>query len=210
MHPFVKIIFFIFTLLLMSFLSSFYVWTLCIVLCGLAICLDSINFLRIVNRMKWLFISIFFIHAFGTPGEYVQYIPVSIALTNEGCTLGFLQISKLLIAIATLSILFSTSSTGQLMSGLHLLLTPLKLLGVNTSRFTARLLLTLGYVEDLAAKEKFKFNFSQLDNMLATAELFEKDKVIALERYPFKWTDNVALFILMVGTIAVIYFKALF
>jgi energy-coupling factor transport system permease protein len=121
--------------------------------------------------------------------------------------LGILQIAKLLIALATLGILFSTSSKEQLMSGLHLLLSPLNILGINTNKFIARLLLTLDYVEELAAKEKFKFNFDQLDNMLATTELFEKDKVIVLEDYPFNWTDKVVLIILILSTIAIFYFR---
>ncbi len=210
MHPFVKIIAFIFTLLLMGYLSDTYVWTMCIVLSSFAIWLDNVSFLRVVKRMKWLFLSIFFIYALTTPGEYIEFISVSIALTKEGCLFGILQIAKLLIALATLSILFSTSSKEQLMSGLHLLLSPLILLGVNTNRFTARLLLTLDYVEEFAAKGKFKFSFDQLDNMLSTTELFEKDKDIVLESYPFKWTDQMALVILLASTIAIIYFKVLF
>jgi len=157
--------------------------------------------------MKWLFLSIFVIYAFGTPGEYIQQIPEGISPTKEGCVLGVLQISKLLIALATLGILFSTSTKAQLMSGLHLLLFPLGLLGINTNRFTARLLLTLDYVKELAAREKFKFSFDQLDNMLATTEFFEKEKVIVLENYPFKWTDKAALILLGISTIAIFYFR---
>jgi energy-coupling factor transporter transmembrane protein EcfT len=207
MHPFVKIILFIFTLLLMSYLNDAYLSAMCIALCGYAILLDHANFLRVVKRMKWLFLSIFVIYAFGTPGEYTQYIPTGISPTKEGCVLGILQIAKLLIALATLGILFSTSSKEQLMSGLHLLLSPLNVLGISTNRFTARLLLTLDYVEELAAKEKFKFNFDQLDNMLATTELYEADKVIVLEDYPFKWTDKAMLIILGISTIAIFYFR---
>jgi energy-coupling factor transport system permease protein len=191
----------------MSYLSDAYLWVMCIVLCSYAIWADSASFLYVVRRMKWLFLSIFVIYAFGTQGEYIQYIPTSIAPTKEGCILGILQIAKLLIALATLGILFSTSSKEQLMSGLHLLLSPLNILGINTNKFIARLLLTLDYVEELAAKEKFKFNFDQLDNMLATTELFEKDKVIVLEDYPFNWTDKVVLIILILSTIAIFYFR---
>lgn len=210
MHPFVKIMSFIFTLLLISYLSEPYVWAMCIALCSFAIWVDNISLLRVVKRMKWLFFSIFFIYAFVTPGEYLQYIPAGIAPTKEGCVFGVLQIAKLLIAFATLSILFSTSSKEQLMSGLHLLFSPFNLLGVNTNRFTARILLTLDYVEELAANEKFKFNFNQLDSMLATTELFEKDKVIVLEGCPFKWIDKVTLVIFIVGIVAMVYFKVFF
>ena len=207
MHPFVKILLFVFTLLLMSYLSNACILLMCVMLFAYAARLARGGFLRAVKRMKWLFISIFIIYAFGTPGEYIQHIPASVAPTVEGCVLGVVQIAKLLIALATLSILFATSSKEQLMIGLHLLLSPLNLLGVNTNRFTARLLLTLDYVEELAAKEKFKFRFDQLDNMLSTTELAHKDRVIVLESIPFKWNDILVVMVLIVSTITLFYFR---
>ncbi len=207
MHPFVKILLFIFTLLLMSYLSNAYLLLMCLFLFAYATWLARSDFLRVVRRMKWLFISIFVIYAFGTPGEYIQHIPASAAPTVEGCILGGGQIAKLLIALATLNILFATSSREQLMIGLHLLLSPLNLLGLNTNRFIARLLLTLDYVEELAAKEKFKFD--QLDNMLSTTELLNKDRVIVLENIPFKWSDILVVMVLLVSTIALFYFRVL-
>ena len=191
----------------MSCLSDAYLLGMCIVLCFYDLWLDLENFIRAIKRMKWLFLSIFIIYAFGTPGEYVQELPINIAPTIEGCVLGLLQITRLLIAVTTLSILFSTSTKAQLMSGLYILLLPLNLLGFNTNRFTARLLLTLDYVEELAVKEKFKFSFNQLDNMLATTELFEKDKVIVLENHPLKWTDTMIVIILIVSTVTLFYLK---
>ncbi|ADI29559.1 conserved hypothetical protein [Methylotenera versatilis 301] len=207
MHPFVKILLFIFTLLLMSYMSNAYLLPMSLILFVYATWLARSDFLRVVRRMKWLFISIFIIYAFGTPGEYIQHIPVSVAPTVEGCVLGVMQIAKLLIALAVLSILFATSSKEQLMIGLHLLLSPLNLLGLNTNKFTARLLLTLDYVEELAAKEKFKFRFDQLDNMLSTTELVNKDRVIVLESIPFKWNDVLVVMILILGAIALFYFR---
>ena len=201
MHPFVKILLFIFTLLLMSYLANAYLLFMCLILSVYAIWLSQSDFLRVVKRMKWLFISIFIIYAFSTPGEYIQHIPVGVAPTIEGCVLGCVQIAKLLVALATLSILFATSSKGQLMIGLHLLLLPLNLISLNTNKFTARLLLTLDYVEELVAKENFKFRFDQLDNMLSITELVHKDRVITLESIPFKWTDMMMVMMLIISAI---------
>jgi energy-coupling factor transporter transmembrane protein EcfT len=206
-HPLVKILLFIFTLLLMSYMSNAYLLPMSLILFVYATWLARSDFLRVVRRMKWLFISIFIIYAFGTPGEYIQYIPVSVAPTVEGCVLGVMQIAKLLIALAVLSILFATSSKEQLMIGLHLLLSPLNLLGLNTNKFTARLLLTLDYVEELAAKEKFKFKFDQLDNMLSTTEQVNKDRVIVLESMPFKRNDILVVMVLILSVIALFYFR---
>ena len=207
MHPLIKILLFIFIVLLMSFLRELYLWPMCLVLCFYATFLVSGNFIRVVKRMKWLFFSIFIIYAFSTPGEYVSSMPSSIAPTIEGCVLSSLQVAKLLIALATLNILFATSTKEQLMSGLHLLLSPLSLFRLNITKFTARLLLTLDYVEALAADEKFKFRFDELDQMLEFTEPSHCDKVIQLELPNFQWFDKAIVLLLIVCNITLIYLR---
>jgi energy-coupling factor transporter transmembrane protein EcfT len=207
MHPFVKILLFIFTLFIMSYVNNAYLWAMCIVLCVHAFLSARISFLRLIKRMKWLFLSILIVYGLTTPGEYIQHIPVQISPTVEGVVLGGGQIARLLIALATLNILFSTSSKEQLLNGLHLLLLPLNLLGLNVNRFTARLFLTLDYVEELAVKEKFKFRFDQLENLLSTTLFLEKDKVIELENHPFNWADKLILSILAISTLVIFYFN---
>jgi energy-coupling factor transport system permease protein len=180
------------------------IYLLCILLIALALKLDFSKFLRVVRRMRWLFFSIFIIYAFGTPGEYIQYFPDNYAPTFEGCSLGLLQIVKLLIALASLSIIFATSSKEDLMLGLYMLLSPLKLLGLNVQIFTARLLLTLEYVEALAAKENLKFNFNGLkdlhvaDLLAATASLNEQ-KVLVMQPKAFNFIDKFLLVLLAIG-----------
>lgn len=197
MHPFVKILSFILILLLMNFMSYESVWLLCIFACMFAAKLQFKNFLRVVRRMRWLFISIFIIYAYGTPGEYVQHFPVNFAPTFEGFSLGLLQIAKLLIAVASLSILFATSSKEHLMAGLYMLLSPLSLIGLNVQRFTARLLLTLDYVEELAIKDSFKLSFHHLDELHSATESLQADKVIVLQRPPFKRLDKFIIVIIL-------------
>jgi len=209
MHPFVKILLFIFILLFMSYLSNAFLLLVSLTLFTYATWLAQSSFLRVVKRMKWLFISIFIIYAFSTPGEYIRYIPVSVAPTVEGCTLGVMQIAKLLATLAILSILFVTSSKEQLMLGLHILLSPLNLLGLKTDRFTARLLLTLDYVEELAAKERLMFRFDQLDNMLSITELTHKGREITLQNLPFIWTDILVVLMLIISASGLFYFTEL-
>ncbi|MDP1766273.1 MAG: CbiQ family ECF transporter T component [Methylotenera sp.] len=210
MHSFVKILVFIYILLFMSFLNNELVWLLCILTCVLAAKLQFKDFLRVVMRMRWLFISIFIIYAFGTPGEYIKQFPINFSPTIEGCVLGLLHIAKLLIALATLSLLFSTSSKEQLMTGLYLLLLPLKRLGLSTEQFTARLILTLDYVEDLAVKENFKLSFNHLANMHLTAENLQNDKNIVLQVFPFKLIDKVIISILILTALLFIYLRFFF
>lgn len=194
MHPFVKILLFIFILLLMNFMGHQSIWLLCIFVSMFAARLHSKNFLRAVKRMRWLFISIFIIYAFGTPGEYIQGFPDSFSPTFEGAAFGILQISRLLIAIASLSILFATSSKESLMAGLYMLLSPLNYIGCNVQRFTARLLLTLDYVDELAVNNELKFNFYRLDELHVAVDHLPIEKIIVLQQPSFKRLDRIVIF----------------
>ncbi len=190
----------------MNFLSNQYVWLLCSLVCTFAAGLDFKNFLRVVKRMRLLLISIFIIYAFGTPGEYIGQFPASLKPTFEGCSLGLLQISKLLIAIASLSMLFSTSSKEHLIAGFYILLSPLKWLGFNVERFSARLLLTLEYVEELAVEKNFQFSFHRLDDIQAVTDNFQDNKVIVLQQSQFKIIDKFAI-IAIIGSLILLTIK---
>lgn len=204
MHPFIKILWFILVLLLVNFLSNQLLWILCGLLCVFAVKLHLLSFLRVIKRMHLFFISIFIIYAFGTPGEYIQQFPLNYSPTYEGFQLGLLQIAKLLIALAMLSILFATSTKENLMSGLYLLLSPLKLLGLNIERFTARLILTLDYVEELAAKNKHQFNSHQLDDIYLTTDSSSTERVIVLQVTSFTLADKLMLVIFVISLFGLI------
>lgn len=193
----------------MNFLSNALLWLLCLAACAFAARLQFTKFLRVVTRMRWLFISIFIIYAFGTPGEYVPQFPAGFAPTFEGSSLGSLQIAKLLIALAALNILFASSSVESLMAGLYMLLAPLKFLGLNVERFTARLLLTLDYVEELAVKNNHKLSFHQLDTIYLAAEDLPAEKVIVLQLSPFKLRDKWMIVVFIISTLTLVTLSVL-
>lgn len=147
--------------------------------------------------MRWLFISLFIIYAYGTPGEYIQYFPINFAPSIEGCQLGLLQIGKLLIALAGLNILFAGSSKEHLIAGLNLLLAPLMYMGLDIERFSARLLLTFDYVEALALKGNLTTNFNQLAELETMTETTIAEHVIVLPIHGFKLLDKVIIVIII-------------
>ena len=159
--------------------------------------------------MRWLFLSILVIYAFGTPGELIPRFPVNFAPTFEGVQLGLLQIEKLLIALAALSILLASSSKEQLMLGLYMLLRPLKYLGLNIEKFAARLLLTLNYVEELASQNNSKFSFKQLDEIHASVESLPREGIVYFRKLPFKLIDKVMMFFAIVLFSIVIFWSYL-
>lgn len=198
MHPFVKILCFVLILLLTNTLSDEWLICLCMALCFMAVCLNKYNFLRVLRRMRWLFISLLIIYAFTTPGEYIPEFLAYSSPTYEGCVLGLMQIAKLLIALASLSLLFSSSSKQDLIAGLYMLLTPLKLLGLNAERFSARLLLTLDYVEEFAVDANHKVTFNQLDAIHMTANEILEPQLIDLHLPTFNRADRWMIYTIII------------
>lgn len=209
MHPFIKILYFILILLLISVASNQILFLLLTFLCIIVFSFQFRSFLRTIRRMRWLFLSILIIYAFGTPGELIPQFPVNLAPTFEGVQLGLLQIEKLLIALAALSILLTSSPKEQLMLGLYMLFRPLKFLGLNIEKFSARLLLTLNYVEELASQNNSKFSFKQLDEIHASIESLPQEGTVYFQKLPFKLTDKVMIFFALVFFGLVIFWSYL-
>jgi len=202
MHPFVKVLLFFLLLLLAGVVDAQRLIVLSLVLCVLALKLQYKGFLASMRRMRWFFFSIFLIYAFGTPGELLPQFPISIAPSFEGLQLGLLQISRLVIALAALSVLLATLAKTELMLALHMLLKPLGYLGLDVERFSVRLLLTLNYVDEFASKAKSGFRFRHLNEIDRELEVMPTFDAVSLEQRSFSLADKVAvvlmLFILMV------------
>lgn len=194
MHPFVKILYFILVLVLISMVNKQWLFLFVFSMCLIVFIFRIKSFLGTLRRMRWLFLSIWVLYAFGTPGELIPQFPVNFAPSYEGMELGVQQIEKLMVALAALSILLTNSSKEQLMLGLYMLLKPLEYLGLNIERFAARLLLTLNYVEDMASEDNNKFSFKQLDDIHAGVESLPAEGVVYFQKVPFKSIDKVMLF----------------
>ncbi len=204
MHPFVKILCFVLILLLTNTLRDQWLIVLCAGLCLMALWSNKRNFLRIVIRMRWLFISLLIIYAFTTPGEYIPELLAYASPTYEGCVFGLLQITKLLIALASLSLLFASSSKQDLIKGLYMLLTPLKLFGLNPERFSARLMLTLDYVEEFAVDTNHKMTFNRLDAIHMTVNDMPSPQVIDLQLPSFNQSDLWVIFTMIISLVILI------
>ena len=202
MHPFVKVLLFFLLLLLAGIVDAQRLIALLLALSVLALKLQCKSFVTSLHRMRWFFLSIFLIYAFGTPGELLPQFPLSMAPSFEGLQLGLLQISRLVIALAALAMLLSTSSKSELMLALHMLLKPLGYLGCDVGRFSVRLLLTLNYVDEFASKIKNGFRLRHISDMYRELEVMPSVDVVNFEQKPFNLTDKVVmvlmLFILMV------------
>lgn len=179
----------------MSFLSDTLLHLLFIVVCVFAMSLQLRSFVRVVMRMRWLFISILIIYGFGTPGELIPPFPLDLAPTFDGLQLGLLHIEKITIALATLHILFITGSKQDLILGLYLLLSPLKYIGLNIEKFTVRLFLTLEYVEGFATQRHQSFSLNHFDHLYLSADELSNEKMVIFNHTLFNRLDKVLIVI---------------
>ena len=87
------------------------------------------------------------------------------------------------------------------MAGLYKLLSPLNYIGCDVQRFTARLLLTLDYVDELAVKNELKFNFYRLDELHIAENHVPIEKNICLQQPPFKRVDQIVIIAMLLTLI---------
>ena len=205
MHPLIKILCFILVLLLIGMVNNTMLFIIMMLFFILVFILKIQTFLHAVRRMRWLFLSIFIIYAFGTPGQLIPSFPINFAPTFEGVQLGLVQVEKLLIALAALSLLLTSSPRGGMMLGLYMLLFPFKFVGLNVEQFAARLMLTLDYVEELAAKDKSNFSFKHLDEIDGYVENLPQANVVSFQKLPFSLIDKLMMVLLSVLLVIMIY-----
>ncbi|MDP2152586.1 MAG: CbiQ family ECF transporter T component [Methylotenera sp.] len=199
MHPFVKVLMFLLILLLAGVVGSRLLIAILLTLCLLAIKLQFKVFWTTLKRMRWFFFSIFLIYAFGTPGELVPHFPLGIAPSFEGLHLGVLQISRLIVALAALSVLLTTTTKKELMLALYMLLQPLKYIGLDVKKFSVRLLLTLNYVDEVAIKSKANFSFRHFDDIHRELEAVPVVDVVYFEKSAFNLTDKIVMVVMLFG-----------
>ena len=105
------------------------------------------SFIGALKRFRWLFLVMIIIFSFNTPGEHIQSWPFSISPTYEGAIAGIKQILRIAVMLMAISWMMTANTRHQLISGFYFMFSPLKLLGLEAERFSARLWLTLHYVE---------------------------------------------------------------
>lgn len=111
--------------------------------------------IRLLLRLKWLFLSIFLIYVILTPG-----IPLLVAtgayITVEGVIQGLLRIGALVVLITAVNLLIRPSRQDELIFAIIWLLNPLRRFRFPVDRLAVRMVLTLNYVQEfqnLLAKE---------------------------------------------------------
>ncbi len=173
-------------------------WMLLVVGC-LLVLNNTSGFLRAIKRFRWLLIVMLGIFAFNTPGEHVANWPFSISPTYEGLTAGCTQALRIIVMLATLSLILALNSRQQLISGFYFIFSPLKVLGLEVERFAARLWLTLHYVELQREKKSQQDFFGRLKEM-TSMQINQADEAfsIAFKVPQFGFPDYAAIAIMLI------------
>jgi energy-coupling factor transporter transmembrane protein EcfT len=192
MHPTTKILALIFLGIILNRLGSgVSIIMLCLMML-LASYWRANIWIKMVLRMRWLFLSMFLVYGLATPGEYVPWMPIDFGFTYEGLNAGVLQVMRLTLMLGGIALLLTTTTQNKLIAGFYVLLTPLKLLKLKPERFAARLCLTLQYLEDgeTAKRKSSGESFRSLLQALHLSDVAEyKTKIITLELPNFTVVD---------------------
>lgn len=98
-----------------------------------------------LKRLKWLFLSILIVYLFFTPGRLL-FIDLYWGPTIEGLFQGLLRIAVLLLLVAAVNLLISSTKQDDLLSAILWCLRPLALFGIPHERLAVRISLTLDAV----------------------------------------------------------------
>lgn len=102
---------------------------------------------RLVWRTRWLLLTLLVVLAWGVAGEPVLVDGGVLVPTFEGLALAALQLGRLLMVLAAVAALIETTPVERLTAGCHVLLRPLRYLGLDVDRAVVRMSLALYYAE---------------------------------------------------------------
>jgi energy-coupling factor transport system permease protein len=100
-------------------------------------------------RLKWLYLSIFIVYGWFTPGEAVLTLPMvnaSYLPTVEGLQAGALRVAVLIAIVSVVAGLLQTIEKDKLVSAIIWLTLPLQRIGLDSQRLALLLVLTLDKV----------------------------------------------------------------
>lgn len=158
------------------------------------------RFLRTLPRVKWLMIALGLVYGWTTPGEY--YWSAWFSPTHEGVWMGFAQMTRLLVIIASLQVLLTNMKRPAIFAGLHVLARPLEWVGVSRNRMALRLTLTLEMMEQLLEdRHSIKHLMYELQRPLDQ----HAERVVSLSILPVSWIQQCFLLLQLLCVISMLW-----
>lgn len=151
------------------------------------------QYAKLIRRSRWLLISLMLVYAFATPGALEIPVLGVFSPSREGLLAGVVQVLRLIVLLATLTLLLVSNSRDRILAGLYVLSQPFKFFGVDVDRFAARIWLTLNYVENAGQAEEKRFIQWRERLQIALSDTQDKTRSLKLEIEYFSRFDYVAL-----------------
>lgn len=107
---------------------------------------------RLLRRVRILLLAIFVMFAGFTPGEAVWPVLAPFGPSREGLLLAFEHAGRLVAAVFLVALLLQQLPPPRLVGGVHALLRPFSVFGLQRDRVAVRAMLVLGYVEAAAPR----------------------------------------------------------
>jgi hypothetical protein len=104
--------------------------------------------LVMLKRLKWLFVSILIVYLFFTPGQLL-WPDVVWSPTVEGLTQGLLRVAILVLLVAAVNLLISSTEQDDFLSAILWCLWPLSFVGLPHERLAVRITLTFDEVSQI-------------------------------------------------------------
>jgi Cobalt transport protein len=172
-----QLLIFLIIAIIVNQLSIYALFVLATMLLAILMYKRIYQFMIALKRFKWLFFILLIVYSFNTPGEHVQNWPFSVSPTYEGVIAGITQTLRIAVVLAAITWIMTVNTKQQLISGFYFIFSPLTLFGLKVDRFSARLWLTLHYVE-LQRNANDKDNLMhRLKNM--TTSTFDQESTLA-------------------------------
>lgn len=148
MHPGSRILIYVLAALVIPGLSFFLL--LLLLLAALAAIARLGRYpMNLIWRTRWLLLVLVLGYGFSVPGESVWDSLGAWAPSWPGLALGAERAAHLMVLLLWLDVLVLSLPSEQMLSGLHALMRPLKILNVDIRRIALRLALTLKAIERL-------------------------------------------------------------
>jgi len=110
---------------------------------------------KMLLRLKWFFLSLFFFYYFYTPAinssDINSIFSLLLSLSERSMT-GLLRIAVLIVIIFSVNIFIQKTTKEEILSALLWLFSPLNAFNINIDRMLLRAILTLEYIEELSLR----------------------------------------------------------
>jgi biotin transport system permease protein/energy-coupling factor transport system permease protein len=133
--------------------SGLILTTLVIAACSLIAHIPGRNLLRVMRPAAPLFLCLFLLYIFFTPGRPLHLFTITIfPITCQGLYLGLVQVGKFILLIEAAAVLTITTTPSELTQGFERMLRPLKVIGISSHNLAMMLSLALRFVPTLEAE----------------------------------------------------------